>query len=66
MFDIIILRLCNMKKIYYASIILIVLIVSFLGITYSLEYQESDNLVFELVGPSALYINAFDEYEEDL
>ena len=53
-----------MKKIYYVSTVLIILVVSFLGITYSLEYQESDNLVFELVGPSTLYINVGDEYQE--
>lgn len=53
-----------MKRIYYVSTVLIILVVSFLGITYSLEYQESDNLVFELVGPSTLYINVGDEYQE--
>ncbi len=53
-----------MKRIYYVLSVLIILIVSFLGITYSLEYQESDNLVFELVGPTTLYINVGEEYQE--
>lgn len=53
-----------MKRIYYISTVLIILIVSFLGITYSLEYEESDNLTFELVGPSSLYINVGEEYQE--
>ena len=53
-----------MKKIYYVSIFLIILIVSFLGITYSFEYGKDDSVKFELVGPSPLYINAGSAYSE--
>ena len=53
-----------MKRIYYVSIMLIILIVSFLGITYSFEYDDDDDLSFELIGPSTLYINVYDDYQE--
>jgi len=53
-----------MKKIYYISVMLIVLMVSFLGITYSFEYNNEGNLKFELIGPNNLYINIGDEYQE--
>ena len=53
-----------MKKIYYVSIFLIILIVSFLGITYSFEYGKDDSVKFELIGPSPLYINAGSAYSE--
>jgi len=53
-----------MKKIYYMLVILIILIVSFLGITYSFEYDLEEGLSFELIGPSTLYINVGDEYQE--
>ena len=53
-----------MRKIYYVSIILIVLIVSFIGITYSFEYNEDGELSFELIGPSTLYIDVDTDYQE--
>lgn len=53
-----------MKKIYYVLVVLIILIVSFLGITYSFEYAQDTNLVFKLIGPSTLYINVGDDYQE--
>ena len=53
-----------MKRLYYVLVILIILIVSFLGITYSLEYDLDSNLSFELIGPSTLYINVGDDYQE--
>ena len=53
-----------MKKIYYVSIFLIILIVSFLGITYSFEYDNDASVKFELIGPSPLYINAGSSYSE--
>ena len=53
-----------MKKIYYVSIFLIVLIVSFLGITYSFQYDNDGEIKFELIGPSPLYINAGSPYSE--
>ena len=54
-----------MKRIYYVSIILVLLIVSFLGITYSFEYEQTDgNISFEIIGPKILYIGVNTEYEE--
>lgn len=53
-----------MKKIYYVTTILIILIVSFIGITYSIEYQDEGVVSFELIGPSPLYINVGSKYEE--
>ena len=53
-----------MKKIYYVSTVLIILIVSFLGITYSLEYQEDGIVSFDLIGPSPLYMNVGSDYTE--
>ena len=52
-----------MKKIYIIGFITI-LLVSFLGITYSYEYTDNSSLVFELIGPSTLYIDVNSEYEE--
>ena len=53
-----------MRKLYYITIFIIVLIVSFLGITYSLEYGNEDELTFELIGPSNLYLDVGTEYIE--
>ena len=53
-----------MKKLYFVSIVLIVLVVSFLGITYSFEYDKDETVKFELIGPSPLYINAGSPYSE--
>lgn len=54
----------GIKKIYVLSILLIVLIVSYLGITYSFSYEQDYSLDFALFGPSPLYIDVFTEYEE--
>lgn len=53
-----------MRRIYYISIILIVLIVSFIGITYSFEYNDNGEITFELIGPSNLYLDVDAEYVE--
>ncbi len=53
-----------MKKIYYITIFLIVLIVSFLGITYSIEYQDEGVIHFNLIGPSPLYVDVYTTYSE--
>ena len=41
------------------------LLISFLGITYSFEYKGKSGLSFELIGPSTLYINVGGFYKED-
>ncbi len=53
-----------MKKIYYVSIVLIVLIVSFLGITYSYNDEVDGEISFKFIGPSTLYIDVDEKYEE--
>ena len=53
-----------MKKIYYVSIVLIVLIVSFLSVTYSYNMELDGEVTFDFIGPSTLYIDVDNEYEE--
>ena len=53
-----------MKNLYYVTMTLIILIISFLGITYSYEYNSDDDINFELIGPSPLYLNVMDDYVE--
>ena len=53
-----------MRKVYYVTIFVIILIVSFLGITYSFEYGNEDSTNFELIGPSNLYIDVNTKYIE--
>ena len=53
-----------MKKIWYILVFNIILLIGFLGITYSLEYQGEDSITFELIGPATLYIDINGEYEE--
>ena len=53
-----------MKKIFGITIVIFVLLVSFLGITYSYEYNENESISFELIGPYRLYLNLGDEYKE--
>ena len=53
-----------MKKIMYITTFIIIMLVSFLGITYSYEYNGMDSLKFELIGPSTLYLDVNTEYKE--
>lgn len=53
-----------MKKVLYITSFVVVLLVSFLGITYSYEYKDTESLVFDLIGPSTLYLDINSEYEE--
>ena len=53
-----------MKKIYYVTAIITILIISLLGITYSFEYSTDDKINFELIGPSNLYLDVGTEYTE--
>jgi len=53
-----------MRKIYYITTIIAILIVSFLGITYSFEYTNEETLTFELIGPSTFYHDVNTEYTE--
>lgn len=53
-----------MRKIYYATILVLVLVISFLGVTYSFEYDVNDSISFEILGPNPLYIDVNYEYFE--
>ena len=53
-----------MRKILYIATFIIILLVSFLGITYSYEYSGVESLKFELIGPSTLYMDVNTEYKE--
>ena len=53
-----------MNKKMYVLCFIIILLVSFLGVTYSFEYNDSESLSFELIGPSTLYIDVGSRYEE--
>lgn len=53
-----------MKRYYYITTFIIMLIVSFIGITYSYEYNGDDTIKFELIGPQLLYVDVNTEYKE--
>lgn len=53
-----------MRKIYVVTTFIIVLLVSFLGITYSYEYNVNESLLFELVGPYEITLELNDNYYE--
>ena len=53
-----------MKKIFGITMFIIAVLVSFVGITYSYEYNQGDSLLFELNGPYKIYLNLHDKYEE--
>ena len=54
----------NMKRILYVTIFITILLVSFMGITYSYEYNNMESLKFELIGPAILYVDVNTEYKE--
>ena len=53
-----------MKRIYYVTSFVLVLLISFLGITYSFEYDGNDDISFELLGPDPQYIDVNTDYAE--
>ena len=53
-----------MRRILYITTFIVILLVSFLGITYSYEYNGIESLTFELIGPSTLYMDVNTEYKE--
>lgn len=53
-----------MRKIYITSCFVVLLLISFLSITYSYEYNENFSLTFELVGDYKLNLFLHDEYVE--
>lgn len=53
-----------MKRIYYATTFILILLISFLGITYSFEYDDGKEISFELLGPEELYLDVNTKYVE--
>ena len=53
-----------MRKLFYITTIIVIALVSFLGITYSYEYNDDSTISFELIGPYELYLDVNGEYEE--
>ena len=53
-----------MKRIYYATSFVLVLVISFLGVTYSFEYDEKNSVKFEIIGPDPLYMEVNTDYAE--
>lgn len=53
-----------MKRIYYVTAFVLLLLVSFLGITYSFEYDGDNSISFEIIGPDPLYIDVNTDYAE--
>ena len=54
----------NMKKIVFVVGFILVLLISFLGITYSFEFSSDDTLTFELNGDSIIEIGLNSKYVE--
>ena len=53
-----------MKRIYYVTSFVLVLVISFLGITYSFEYEDNNGIKFEILGPDPLYMDVNTDYAE--
>lgn len=53
-----------MKRIYYATSFVLVLVISFLGVTYSFEYDKKNSVKFEIIGPDPLYMEVNTDYAE--
>lgn len=53
-----------MKKIYVISLIVLILMVSFLGITYSYEYNANGLLIFKLNGETTVNLLVGEDYIE--
>ena len=53
-----------MSKYYYITTFILLLLVSYLGITYSYEYVDGV-IKFELVGDYIKYVDVYSEYEEE-
>ena len=54
----------NMKKIIYVIGFILILLISFLGITYSYEFPNNDSFIFELIGDDTIEIGLNDKYVE--
>ena len=53
-----------MRKLFYVTTIIVIVLVGFLGVTYSYEYNDDSFFKFELIGPYELYLDVNSEYTE--
>lgn len=53
-----------MRKLFYLTTIIVIVLVGFLGVTYSYEYNDDSFFKFELIGPYELYLDVNSEYNE--
>ena len=53
-----------MKKLYYVTTFIVIVLIKLLGITYSFEYENTSNIKFELIGPNTLYMDVGSAYYE--
>ena len=53
-----------MRKLFYITTIIVIVLVGFLGVTYSYEYNDDSFFKFELIGPYELYLDVNSEYNE--
>ena len=53
-----------MRKLFYITTSIVIVLVGFLGVTYSYEYNDDSFFKFELIGPYELYLDVNSEYTE--
>lgn len=53
-----------MRKYYYVTTFILLMVVSLISVTYSFSYEDDTNAKFKLIGPSPLYVDVNTEYEE--
>ena len=53
-----------MNKIYYVTTVVLLILISVLGVTYSFEYDDDSEITFDILGPEILYIDVNTKYKE--
>lgn len=53
-----------MNKIYYVTTVVLLILISVLGVTYSFEYDSDADITFEILGPEILYMDVNTKYTE--
>lgn len=53
-----------MNKIYYVTAVVLLILISVLGVTYSFEYDDDADISFEILGPEILYMDVNTKYNE--
>ena len=53
-----------MNKVYYVTAVVLLILISVLGVTYSFEYDDDADISFEILGPEILYMDVNTKYTE--